>query len=539
MAELRQLFVKLGIKFDKKSAQDAQKGVDRLIQGAKQLVAVFAVGKIVQSIDGLVKSTAALGDSIDKTSQRLGISAQALQELRFAGELGGVAIGEMDGALQSLTQNAATAARGGGAAREAFALLGVSVRDAGGRVKSSDRLFTDITNSLGKVGDASEQARLAQQLFGGAGAALLPVLRQGGAALAKQRAEARALGLMDRRLIKLSARFTDEQTRLGKAFQGIRNIIAKELLPGFIDADNAITEFIIKNREVIKLRIQQFIRGVSSFLAQMGRAFLTAGKSIATVVDLLGPMGKTILKITGFALALTPVLFFLFTSPLAPILLIIGAIVLIISELQALGEGGKTLIGPLLEPFLLLVDKVGFAKAALQVLGKAWDALKAAAEPVLDFLSETFSNIFQAFLDDTKGIRESWSELFADIGGFISSISERIGAVTSAIAGLFGGGDEMAISAMARPEGGEMVIPPLMARLENGEVPIPPAIARPVPGGGGTTLTNAPRTNVDITVNAPGAADPGAIADEIDKRMRTMDERNLRNAQQALVPAGA
>lgn len=553
MATIRELIASFGIEYDPKGAKAANEGISSLVTNAKRLVTVLAAGKVVQQIDSFVKSSAALGDAIDKASQRIGVSAQALQELRFAGELGGVAIGQMDAALQTLTQNAATAARGGGAAREAFALLGIQLRDTGGNVKSADRLFQDITAGLGRVGDASEQARLAQQLFGGAGANLLPVLRQGRAALAQQRMEAQALGgVMDKRLIALSVKFTDAQTRLNTALRGVRNVIAKELLPRFIESTRGITAFLRRNREVIRSGLVEFLRRASTFVNRLRDAFMGAARAIFEFFKGLSPTTKRIVGLGAAVLAFAAVL----ALPLGPIALLIAGVLLLIDEFQTLGEGGRTVIGPLIEKLNDLVDIltapidpddaaiIKVLKFATQVAGDLLDALnEIAGQKIFKGLEFIFSpeQAFKELLglqDELAAAEEGLSQLQIRRAELEAQRAEQIRREQPA---ELPAPAEPTPALIERAAQGvqDLVAGNFRARADafqqaRANVVIPAATRA---AGAQTSVMNAPETNIDVTVNAPGAASPQQIGSTTANAIAAGLEPVLRNTMEALTPA--
>lgn len=165
--------------------------------------------QVQQSIDKL--------DAIGKTADRLGLSTDALQELRHAAELSGVEVATFDMAMQRFVRRTAEAAQGTGEAKGALEELGIQLRDNDGKMKSSEQLFTEVSDALSKVGSQSDRVRLAFKLFDSEGVKLVNMMQDGSAAIDKMRQDARDLGLVfDEALIRKSTESKDKLDVLWK-----------------------------------------------------------------------------------------------------------------------------------------------------------------------------------------------------------------------------------------------------------------------------------------------------------------------------------
>ena len=122
----------------------------------------------------LIHRFAGAADTLAKTSDRLGIGIEALQRLRYAGDLAGVSTQTMDMALQRFTRRTAEAAAGSGEAQGALEYLGIQLTDSAGRMRPTTALLEDMADAMSRVEDESVQVALA-----GAGAAWIGGLWDG------------------------------------------------------------------------------------------------------------------------------------------------------------------------------------------------------------------------------------------------------------------------------------------------------------------------------------------------------------------------
>lgn len=294
--------IKTKIVVDSKNAEKNLKSTEKAIDGVddagvkagKNITKAFSdIGKVaggvltadairsgftflIDSVGALTTDFAALGDGIAKTSAKLGVGVEALQELRFAAQQSGVESNTFDIALQRLTRRAADAAQGAGPAVKAFEQLGVTLKDNNGNVRQAEDIFTDLAGAFGGVESQSEKVRLAFQLFDSEGVALVNVLDQGEEGLTAFREEAQRLGfVLGEDAAKASEDFTDRQNELSKAFEGVRNSVAAKLLPSLTELFKATTDLIVENRVLI-LDILSAAPRVFRFAAEAAGVFITA-----------------------------------------------------------------------------------------------------------------------------------------------------------------------------------------------------------------------------------------------------------------------
>jgi len=154
-----------------KRSQSLAKGIGREISGT--LAGIFAVDKLAQFGMEAVNTAGKLND----LSTELGVSAQFLQEMKFAADMGGSSLDDVSAALQKITIARGKALGGDQGLLDAFARFGVTAQE----IKSAK--IEDIFLKIGKAfeGDANPQNLLApfRELAGRGAGSLIPAMASG------------------------------------------------------------------------------------------------------------------------------------------------------------------------------------------------------------------------------------------------------------------------------------------------------------------------------------------------------------------------
>ena len=242
-----------------KTVGDKLKGVQQDAAGVGEtvggLVGKFnAIGIALAAVAGAalsVKSAIDTADEFSKMAQKTGVAVEQLRELNFAAALSDVSTEALGTGLRKLSVNMAAAAGGSKEQAEVFKALGLSVKDASGNLKGADVVLSEVAGKFANFKDGPEKAALAIQLFGKAGADMIPLLNAGSSGLSEMAQEARDLGaVFDGKFGKQSEEFNDNLTRIGISTQSAGYAIAAELLPSmnllaqaFIDGQKATSGF--------------------------------------------------------------------------------------------------------------------------------------------------------------------------------------------------------------------------------------------------------------------------------------------------------
>lgn len=202
----------------------------------KNSVAVSATVKLGRWLYETADAAATLGDQIDKQSQKLGISSDAYQQWGFILEHNGASISSMTTAMRTLTAQA-------GKQSEAFQKIGISLTDV--KSMSQEDLFAATITGLQNVGDATERAKIANELLGRSYMELNPLLNSTAADTADLVAQYDALnGKMSAVQVKQAAAYVDAKTNLDTAIAGLKNQIGMIFVPAETEAINWMADIV-------------------------------------------------------------------------------------------------------------------------------------------------------------------------------------------------------------------------------------------------------------------------------------------------------
>lgn len=228
------------------TAQAFKSALGRAQSFSKQAGSLFKgafVGLSVASVAGAIGKTIKLGDELNKAAIKAGITGSAMSELAHAAKMADIDIGSLSTGLKVMQVNLSKAAAGGSESTKVLAALGVQI-DSIKRLKA-DEQFEFLADRIASLKDPADRARAATELFGKAGADLLPLFEQGAEGIRKAREEARRLGLAfsDEEIKKL-AEADDAIKRLSASFGGLRNALVTIISGPLSDAADGITRVI-------------------------------------------------------------------------------------------------------------------------------------------------------------------------------------------------------------------------------------------------------------------------------------------------------
>ena len=209
----------------------AKTSMDKLRGMRGSFLAVGAAGGAVVGALGLaIKSFAQTGDEIQKMSFRTAIGTEVLSEYKFALEQSGSSIDGFEKAIKRMSSFVLDGRDGLTTTTDALDRLGISVLDLEGL--GVEDAFVLLSEALSNVDDDITQAALAQDVFGRAGTALLPLLAQGADGIEALREEARELGIVfTQDMANGAADLVDAQNTLNKSVLGLQIAFAQHLAP--------------------------------------------------------------------------------------------------------------------------------------------------------------------------------------------------------------------------------------------------------------------------------------------------------------------
>lgn len=425
-------------------------GLPTLVKGFKKLgmavggvlSKVFALGARlaflgVAGVAGavaMVRSVGNAGDNIAKTSAKLGIGVEALQEYRFAAERAGVPTATFDMAMQRMGRRVGEAANGMGEARLALKALGIEARDTEGNVRTIESLMPELADKLSKVASENERNALAMKLFDSEGVALVNMLQDGSKGLAEMRDRARELGLvMSEEDAKAAEEFTDAQTDLFASLTGVKNVIGTALMPKLTSLSNKLTELVVKHRGAIQQWAANFAKSLPDRLRAIQEWLAKAHGKLQKLMAVVKP---AIERFGGLNIVL---------AVLAAVLLgpVIGALFGMIPAVYALGAAILTTpIGWIIGGLMLLVGVGIFLAKKWSWVGTLFKGIWTAIAGTFQFGWEMIKWLVSLMLKPIGWIRKGWGALtgfFSNMWDGIKGIfSSGVSWVTEKVKGLIG-----------------------------------------------------------------------------------------------------
>lgn len=250
--------------------------------GAPFTAIAGAVGLSVQSA---VTGFAQVGDGLDKMSARVGVSAETLQEWTFAATHAGASQEILEDSLKDLAKNLAeTAAGGTGPASQLFAALGISAKDAAGKLRPVEEVFAEVADAIKRNEDPSLRANMAMTLMGESGRKLVPMLSAGAEGLAEAGKQAREFGLvMSNDAVAAAATMTDHTDDMKASIAAIGHEIGYRLSPIVIKMADRFRDLAAANKGALGEKFEKVARAFADALGKID--FEGIASAILTIAD--------------------------------------------------------------------------------------------------------------------------------------------------------------------------------------------------------------------------------------------------------------
>lgn len=224
-----QAAVEINAQFTGQAAVDqARKSLDGINSSIKNVLTglkAFAIALVTREALEFGKRVIDLGENIGRLSQKTGIGAQALSDLRAAAQNGGVDFEELGTSLVKFSVNLQKAQAGAKESQRAFDALGVSVKNSDGSYKKTGDVILEVADAFKAAKDGPEKAAVAVALFGRAGADLIPVLDKGKEAIKNVGAR------ISDDFIKQATEFSDNMKEMARQAEGFAATMLEKVLP--------------------------------------------------------------------------------------------------------------------------------------------------------------------------------------------------------------------------------------------------------------------------------------------------------------------
>ena len=394
---------------------------------------------------------AAYGDEVDKTSQKLGISAQAYQEWDYVMQLAGTDMSSMTTGFKTLTNHIADATAGSEDAIAMFESVGISLTDL--QNMSTEDIFAATVAGLQEMEEGADRSALAVDLFGKSGQNMAALFNMTNEETEEAIALANEYGMvMSDDAVQASADYTDALTTLEKTFTGLKNNLMSQFLPSITTVMDGLSAIFAGDKTgitAIKIGIEELVGNISAIspqLFELASAIITSllagfGPMLPSVVEsIFSFINEALITLTGLLPQLMPVITTGLQSVLSILLdstpLIISSLLTLITDLvtwlasgdnitrfvngliELVGEIASQLsvVLPVILPALVQIitelasaltnaDNIGILVAAvLEVAAAIFVALVECVPVLIDFTIDTLLNLADIIADGLEFI---------------------------------------------------------------------------------------------------------------------------------------
>lgn len=514
---VRELITRWGFDVD----EAPLKALDRNLASVKKMA--VAAGAVLVGMAGaaagLVAKFADTADELGKTSKKLGINIEDLQELQHAAELADVSNGALAGGIRFLNRAISSAQAGGKQAVKAFEDLGVSFEDAHGNARTAKEVLYDLADQAQRTGGAALRGGDGVKLLGRGAAELIPLLMGGSTELRAMAIEARQFGLFTAEDARASEEFNDTITRVKQSLMGALIPAFEALLPVAQDYATRIKDWIARNREMIALKVKEWLEKIVEGVQKA----ITWGEEMgAMIAELIGWLGgaeevaSELLEVFQLYVA------YKVASSFTDIMTALWTVVEAMLAAKAAGTGMFLAWAASGGPIVLFIAALS---AAIYAIWANWEVIQRKAVDIIDFYAQIMG--LKAAPKYGQNLRPQ-------------DVSEFFGQTPDLQASLLGNGQEGGLRTQAE-------LAELLAKI-NANAAAAEAAAAPagVPlleaaGGRGASIVQNNDMRQENHIDARGATEKDAkkIADVAAQAARDEFKRMLGEAQADLVTLGA
>jgi hypothetical protein len=372
-------------------------------------------------------------------SQKTGVSVEALSRFSKAAKVSGTDVEGVTKAMIKLSKGLVEAKNGQGQAGEALKSMGISAVDASGKLKDTDQIMLEISNKFKAMPNGAEKTAIALQLFGRAGADMIPLLNMGGEAIGK-------LGAMTTQYAKDAKAGEVAMVTL----QGKVGMLGGKLAVVLLPSITAITESLVKLLDGFNA-LPGPIQGLIVGVGLLAISFVALAPAISAVISIAGVLaglkiGATIAgwaavagpAITAIGAAFTGFLTFL-TGTLLPGLIAffsgpVGWTVLAVAAVVAMAILFRK---PLTDFAVWLVSwgkPIGqfFTDYVTTPITKAWTAMVEFLPKALNTAAATIKSVFTGVGTAIKAVLNGVLRgVFGSVNGAIGNINRLINAANN------------------------------------------------------------------------------------------------------------
>lgn len=203
----------------------------------------------------IVSENTAAMDTIDKASQRMGMTTKSYQEWDYVMNHCSLSMGQMESGIMSLIKKMQEAENPNSDAAKLFNSLGVAATDSEGNLRDVAVVFEEIIAAMTALESEEDKLALADIIFGGAGQQMADLLNTSYEDIVALKKEANDLGIiLTDEQIAAAVEFVNTTSTLKSAYGSLGADITNSLLPAL----QQFYDFLIEKFPTIKT---EFVEG--------------------------------------------------------------------------------------------------------------------------------------------------------------------------------------------------------------------------------------------------------------------------------------
>lgn len=238
-------------------------------------------GVSLLTVGRMVAQTIQFNDALARGAIKSGIAAHAFTELAFAARQADVEQGALETGLKKMQISLSNASTGGKAQKEVLEALGIAYEDIS--QLAPDKQFELIAEQISKIKDPADRTRAAVELFGRAGADLLPLFEQGAEGIRQAREEAERLGRsLSAEDLQRFQEADDAFKRLKESGGSLADTLVLKTSPALIGLANAARIALggATDLERLQIKVGQLVDNKAKFGTPEGQAEYTRMRAL-------------------------------------------------------------------------------------------------------------------------------------------------------------------------------------------------------------------------------------------------------------------
>lgn len=405
--------------------------------------AAVAAGK---KLWDMANDVAEAGDAIDKTSQKIGISAETYQEWDYVFQRCGADVNNLQTGMKKLSGVITDAAGGSDSAAQKLSAVGLSIEDLNG--KSQDEQLSIVIAALQDMESGAARTAAANDLLGKSATDMAAVLNMTAEEADALKQEAQDYGMvMSNEAVAASAAFEDSLTRMQGTIGGLKNRMVGELLPGITMIMDGLSDLVAGNEQAG----EEITNGVTSVIETVTEMIPQAVELISLIAAAILESAPSIIRALAEGVinaipTLLPVVMQVITELVTALLELLPQIVeagmqILASLITGIAAALPTLIPQIVEIVVqicqTLIDNLPLIlDAALQLITGLAEGILNAIPVLIDALPEVINSIITFLLDSIPQIIDTGIKLLTSL---VEALPEIIASIVEAIPKIIDG----------------------------------------------------------------------------------------------------